>query len=167
VNPQTIDLHIIPVVDSHIVTLTAEESIGSCDRELAFVVFVESSAGFSRWGGAESMGRDSIRVELATSNPVAVSYSRATRLLTVGTLTLDTAKTNVAVLATGPNGVAVRYQRELGLNFERERRTQPTTGISLLDVQPEIVEEVRELLGHEPELQALVRGGTAAKPGRD
>jgi hypothetical protein len=98
---------------------------------------------------------------------VAVSYSRATRLLTVGTLTLDTAKTNVAVLATGPNGVAVRYQRELGLNFERERRTQPTTGISLLDVQPEIVEEVRELLGHEPELQALVRGGTAAKPGRD
>jgi hypothetical protein len=168
VTPQTIELHIIPVVDAHLVTLTAEESIGSCERELAFVVFVESPEGFSRRGGAGAMGRDPLRVELATaSKPVTVSYSRATHLLTVGTLTLDTARANVAVLSIGPKGVAVRYERELALGFEREQRTQPTIGIPLLDAQPEIIEEVRELLGQVPELRALVRGGPAARPGGD
>jgi hypothetical protein len=166
VTPQTIELHIIPVVDSHMVTLTAEESIGSCERALAFLVFLESPEGFSRRVGAGAMGGDPLRVELATaSKPVTVSYSRATRLLTVGTFTLDTAKANVAVLSAGPNGVAVRYQRQLALGFERERRPPPTTGISLLDAQPEIIEEVRELLGQVPELQGLVRGATAPMPG--
>ena len=132
---------------------------------VAFVVFLELPEGFSHRLGAGSMGRDPIRVELPTLKPVTVSYSRATRLLTVGTVTLDTAKTNVAVLSLGQNGVAVRYQRELGLAFERERRTQPTTGIPLLDAQPEIVEEVRKLLAHTPELQGLVRGRTDARPG--
>ena len=161
--PQTIELHTIPVVDSDIVTLTAEESIGSCERELAFVVFLESPEGFGPRVGAGSMGRDPLRVELAASKPVTISYSRATRLLTVGTFTLDTAKANVAVLSIGPNGIVVRYQRELDLAFEREHRTRPTTGIPLLDAQPEIAEEVRELLAHEPELQGLVIGGSRAQ----
>ena len=158
VTPRMIDLHVIPVGDPHIATLTVEESIGSCERRLAFVVFLESPAGFGRWLGAGSMGRDPIRVELATApRPVTVSYSRASRLLTVGELALDTAKGNVAVLSTGPNGVTVRYQRELGLVFERDHRAQPATGVSLLDARPEIIEEVRKLLEGAPELQALVR----------
>ena len=167
VTPQTIELHIIPVVDSHMVALTAEESIGSCERELAFVVFLESPEGFSRQVGAGAMGRDPLRVELATaSQPVTVSYSRATRLLTVGTFTLDPAKANVAVLSVGPKGVAVRYERKVALGFEREHQLPPTIGIPLLDAQPEIIEEVRELLEQVPELRARVRGGTAAGPGR-
>jgi hypothetical protein len=101
-------------------------------------------------------------VELAASKPVTVTYSRATHLLTVGTFTLDTAKANVAVISLGPKGVAVRYQRELALGFEREQPARPTTGIPLLDAQPEIIEEVRELVGQVPELQGLVRGGPAA-----
>ena len=113
------------------------------------------------------MGRDPIRVEIPTApKPVTVSYSRASRLLTVGAFALDTAKGNVAVLSTGPNGVTVRYQRELGLVFERDHRAQPATGVSLLDARPEIIEEVRKLLERAPELRGLVRGGPAAGPGR-
>jgi hypothetical protein len=101
-------------------------------------------------------------VEIATApNPSKISYSRATHLLTVGTLTIDTTKTNVAVLSTEPNGVAVLYQRELDLAFAREHRAQAVTGVSLLDAQPEIVEEVRKLLERMPELQHLVRGDAA------
>ena len=152
-----IDLHVIPGRDPHIVTLTVEESIGSCQRKLAFVVFLGSPAGFGRWLETGASGRDPFRVEIATvPKPVTVSYSRATRLLTVGTFTLDTSTANVAVLSTGPNGVTVHDQRELDLAFEREHRAQPATGLALFDAQPEIIEEVRKLLERVPELQGLV-----------
>ena len=168
VTPPVIDLQVIPVRDPHTVTLTVEESIGPCERKLAFVVFLESPEGFSRSLEAGSSGRDPLRVDITTiPKPVTVSYSRATRLLTVGTFTLDTSKANVAVLSTGPNGVAVRYQRELGLAFEREPRAQPATGVPLLDAHPEIIEEVRKLLDRAPELQGFVGGGTAAGLGGD
>jgi hypothetical protein len=166
VTPQTIELHTIPVDDTHFVTLTSEQSIGSCERELAFVVFVESAEGFCCRVGAGAMGRDPLRVELASaSKPVTVSYSRATRLLTVGTFTLDTAKANVAVLSVGPKGVKVRYEGELALGFEREQGARPTRGIPLLDNQPEIIEEVRELLEQVPELRGLVRPALALPDG--
>ena len=164
--PPMIDLHVIPVQDPHMVTLTVEESIGSCERRLAFVVFLESPAGFSGGLGLGSMARDPMRVEIATApKPLTVSYSRATRLLGVGTFVVDTAKTNVAVLSAGPKGVIVRYQGELGLAFEREHRAQRATGLALLDAQPEIMEEVRKLLDRAPELQSLVRSGTAPASG--
>ena len=168
VAPPGIDLHVIAVRDPHIVTLAVEESIGSCERKLAFVVFLESPAGFDRGLGAGSMGRDPIRVEIPTApRPVTVSYSRASRLLTVGTFILDTSKANVAVLSAGPNGVVARYQEELGLTFERDGHPQPSTGMALLDAQPEIALEVRKLLERAPDLQRLVRGVTAGGSGGD
>ena len=160
--PPGIDLHVIPVRDPHIVTLTVEESIGSCERRLAFVVFLESPAGFGRWLGAGSSGRDSLRVDIATvPNPVTVSYSRTTGLLTVGTFNLDTSKANVVFLSVGPNSMIARYQQAMGLTFERDGHPPPSTGMAFLDAQPEIALEVRKLLQRGPELQRLVerRGG--------
>jgi hypothetical protein len=157
VAPPGIGLHVVPVRDPHIVTLTVEESIGSCERKLAFVVFLESPAGFGRWLETGSSGRDPLRVGIATvPKPVTVSYSRATRLLTVGTFTLDASKANVAVLSAGPNGVISRYQAQLGLTFERDGHPAPSTGMGFFDAQPEITIEVRKLLARTPELQRLV-----------
>jgi hypothetical protein len=157
--PSGIDLHVIPVRDPHIVTLTVEESIGSCERKLAFVVFLESPAGFGRWLEAGSSGRDPFRVQIKTvPNPVTVSYSRGTRLLIVGTFTLDTSKANVAVVSARANGVVARYRQELDLTFARDGHPPPWTGMGFLDAQPEITVEVRKLLARVPELQGLVTG---------
>jgi hypothetical protein len=90
-----------------------------------------------------------------------VSYSRGTRLLTVGTFTLDTSMANVAVLSAGANGVVARYQQELGLTFARDGHPPRWTGMAFLDAQPEITIEVRKLLARVPELQGLVRGPPA------
>jgi hypothetical protein len=158
VTPPTIDLHILRVRDPHIVALTVEESIGSCQRKLAFLVFLHSPAGFGRWLGALSSGKDPFRGDVATApNPVKVSYSRATGVVTVGTYSLDTSKANVALLTCEPNGVVARYQRTVDLTFERDGHPAPrVTGIAPLDAQPEIIIEARKFLERTPELRALV-----------
>jgi hypothetical protein len=157
------DLYVVPVRERPIVTLTVEESVGPCERKLAFVAFVESSGGFSRWLGAGLSGRDPIKLQLQTlPAPVTVGYARATGVLTVGTFTLDTAKANVVVLDVGPGGVAVRYQDKLALTFERHGRAPSSTGMAVVDFQPEIGMAVRALLDRAPELRELVRG-TAAR----
>jgi hypothetical protein len=42
VPPTMVDIHVIPVNERRIMTLTVEETVGSCERKLAFVVFLES-----------------------------------------------------------------------------------------------------------------------------
>lgn len=160
--PSVVDLYVIPVGTQPIVALTVEESIGSCERTLAFVAFVESAGGFSRSPSAGFSGRDPVKLAIQTCpTPVTVTYSRATGMVTVGTFAFDTARVNVAVLSVGPSGVAARYQGKRGLTFSRHGRPPSETGVAALDFQPEIARAVRALVDHTPELRGLV-GGAAA-----
>jgi hypothetical protein len=165
--PTTVDLHVIPVNARRAVALTVEETVGSCERKLAFLVFVESAGGFGRWRVGGVSGGDPLKTELPTPpSPVTVTYTRATGLLTVGALTIDPAKSNVAVLSAGTKGVEVRYQGKLNLTFERHGRPAYETGVSMMDSRPEIELAVRALVDRTPEVRGLVGGapGTANHP---
>jgi hypothetical protein len=161
--PATVDLYFIPIQRRPVVALTVEASIGSCERKLAFVAFLESPGGFSQWVGAGISGRDPVRFDLkALPKSVPVAYARASGVLTVGTLTLDTAQSNVAVLYAGPNGVTARYQGRADLTFARAGRPAFATGVAVMDFEPEIAMALRTLVDGTPELRRLVRGGPPA-----
>jgi hypothetical protein len=165
--PTMVDLHMIPVNERSMITLTVEETVGSCERKLAFLVFVESAGGFSQPRSAGVSGRDPLKTQIDTlPRKVPVTYTRVTGLLTVGTHVVDPAKANIVVLSAGPKGVEVRYQGKLDLTFERHGRPSVVTGMSILDYQPEIALAVRGLVDKTPELRALVRGapGTTDHP---
>jgi hypothetical protein len=163
--PIMIDLHRIPVSDRRMVALTVEETVGSCERKLAFLVFLGSPAGFSGSFAGGVSGRDPLKTQIDTlPAKTPITYTRRTGLLTVGALTIDPAKSNVAVLFAGAKGVEVRYQGELNLTFERHGRPSVETGMSILDDQPEIALAVRALVDRTPELGSFVR---AAPRGTD
>ena len=151
-----VDLYTISVREQSIMALAVEETLGSCERKLAFVVFVESAGGFSQVAAGVS-GPDPLKADLGTlPKRVPVTYTRATGLLTVGTLTIDPAKSNVAVLSAGPKRVEVRYQGKQDLTFERRGPPWGGTGFPVVDYQPEIDEAVGALVDRTPELRALV-----------
>jgi hypothetical protein len=84
-----------------------------------------------------------------------MKYSRATRLLTLGSASIDTTRTNVAVLSVGPSGVTVRHQSRQNLTFPRHGPPPPGS-VDLLRFQPEVGAAVRALLDRSPELRALI-----------
>lgn len=155
---KTIDLYTLPVND-HIVALTVEESVGPCERTLAFVVFLQSANGFDRWMAAGTSGRDPLDTSIATlPKPISLKYSRAGNTLRVGSVDLDAAKGNVLVLAIGSNGVTVRHQSKQSLSFRRSGRAG-SEPIPLLRFRSEVAAAVRALLDRSPDLRDLVSGG--------
>jgi hypothetical protein len=152
-----IGLHIIPIRGRQTAALTVEDSIGPCARTLGFVVFLESSGGFPN-SIETSYGRDPLKVEIqARPTPVTVTYSRATGVLTVGALTFDTAKANVAVVFSGPGGIVARYQGKVPLTFERNLSPAAETEMDeILDSRGELKMAVRSILDRTPELRRLV-----------
>ena len=123
------------------------------------MVFLQSANGFDRWLGAGTSGKDPLATSIETlPNPVKLKYSRATGMLTVGSLDIDPTKENVLVLATGTNGVGVRHQSKQNLTFRRSGKpgSEP---IPVLRFRSEVAAAVRALLDRSPDLRDLVAGG--------
>ncbi|HEY4188363.1 MAG TPA: hypothetical protein VGP07_25035 [Polyangia bacterium] len=150
-----VNLYIVRIND-HVVALTIEESIGSCERTLAIVAFLHSPAGFGKWLSSGSSRKGSLKTSLeALPVPLVVEFERATRTLRVGTFAQDTTRANVVLVSSGPKGVIPRYQTTQKLTFERHGRPDPTK-LGFEQNHAEISAAVRTFLDRSPELGGLI-----------
>jgi hypothetical protein len=143
-------------VTAGVVALTVEESVGACERTLAFVAFLQSPDGFGRWLSLGTSGHDPLTTSIELlPQPVTVEYRHATKILVVGSSSIDTTKGNVVVLAASAKGVAVRHQSTASLTFERRGRA-PSFGADLTRFRPEIEAAVRAFVDRSPELRGML-----------
>jgi len=151
----TIDLHFVRVSD-HVAALTVEDGIGPCDRTLAFVALVRAEGGF-RGLSIGIMGKsDPLHTSLETSpSPLAVEYQRASKVLAIGPVVVDTAASNVVGLVYGPKGVSVSHRATQSLSFDRRGRPPPALP-GLMGSHDEVSDAVRAVVDRSPELRALV-----------
>jgi len=151
----SVPLYILPD-DEHLAAVVVEQSVGPCERTLAFVVFVRAAGGLGRSFSQGTIGKDPVKTSLQTrAAPLPIEYHRATHSLTVGNLILDTTQTNVAMLSTGDKGVVAQYRSKEDLTFVRHGRP-PQTGFDSMVPAQEITDEIRALLKRSPALKALV-----------
>jgi len=149
-------------MNSHVLGVAVEETISSCQRELAFVLFVESAGGFVHPGAGLS-GRDPLRLELQTSTgKVPVTFQRTVRSLTVGDVSLDLSKANVAVLSSSAQGLVDRYRGSEQLTFQRDPSpagravASGDLGGFSFAASTEVAAELRQLIQRSQKLSALV-----------
>jgi hypothetical protein len=152
---RAIDLYIVPLSE-RVVALVVPDSIGPCERNLAFVVFLQSQGGFDRLA-AGIAAKDPLKVSIDTRPaPVTVEYRRSDRVLTVGSVLLDTTNANVVAFSVDGSRVAARYKAAQSLAFARNGRP-PLVGAEVLDSQPEVAASVRAIVDRTPPLRDLIQ----------
>jgi len=157
---QTLELHSVPL-NEHALALLAEESVGSCERTLAFVIVVRAPGGLDEASRFSSVflshGTNEVQTSIGTL-PAAVPlrYRLARHLLTVGGQILDTSRTNVAVLSVNASGVSVAYQQFQALRFSRDRAHRPAQASWAMANHAEVEATVHQLLDRSAELRKLV-----------
>jgi hypothetical protein len=131
-------VRVLPV-GPHLAALALDDAESSCAKELAFLVFIESPAGFGRWMPAAMTGREPLRTILPlASSQLPIEYRRADGILRIGTVELAAPVANVAFLTAAGSDVTVRYRGHQKLTFDRGAA------------------EARDVLNRSPELRALV-----------
>jgi hypothetical protein len=161
----TIDLHFVRVSE-RVAALTVEEGIGPCDRTLAFEALVRAEGGFRRLSIGIMGKSDPLHTSLETSpSPLAVEYQRASKVLAIGPVVVDTTATNVVGLVYGPKGVAVSHRGTQSLSFDRRGRPPPAMP-GLMGSHDEVTDAVRSVVDRSPELRALVSADQTTSPPR-
>jgi len=156
----TVQLHSVPV-NEHVVALAAEDSVGSCQRTLAFVIILRARDGLDRTARLSSMflshGKKEVETSIATRPaPAVLRYQPAGHRLTVGGHVLDTTQANVAVFSVDATGVSVAYQRSQMLAFSRAPSDRPAEAPWAMTNHAEVEAAVHQLIDRSPELQSLV-----------
>jgi hypothetical protein len=151
----SVDLYVVRGTERAL-AFTVEDTIGPCQRTLAFVAFVRTRADVPPSYSMGVSGKDPLQAEIpALPRPLKVEYSRATKTLAIEGVSIDTTKSNVVVLARGASGLEIRDRRTANLLFERHGRPTPA-GMSIIGSHPEIEADVRTLLERSPELRAAL-----------
>jgi hypothetical protein len=114
-------LHVTKL-NANVAAVTAEETESSCANETAFVLFVESPAGFGEWmpAGIESKV-DPTPLELPLpAGQLVLEYRRADRTIRVDRTELRLSDANVAVLLATASGAEIRYKSKVPLRYPRD-----------------------------------------------
>ncbi|HTB56564.1 MAG TPA: hypothetical protein VLC06_01755, partial [Polyangia bacterium] len=110
-------------VNANVAALLIDEAESSCQRELAFAVFIEAPAAFGTWLPAELEGK--YAQETAFGVPLAhgklqIRYRRDEGILRLGDVELKRSDTNLAVIVVTPRGTKTRYTTSAKLTFPRD-----------------------------------------------
>jgi hypothetical protein len=144
-------------VNTNVLAVAIEQAESSCEKELAFVVFIESLAGPGRWdiaGASAHINPFSFDVSLPASK-LKLTYDRIKRILMVGDLRLEAPATTVAVISVGRGAKStLRYGGAERLTFRRnEADLRNARARSLYD---RAREQVRDLLDRSTPLKSII-----------
>jgi hypothetical protein len=144
-----------PGSSHNVVALTVEESIGSCERSLAFVVFVQSPGGFSKQLLSD-VSKFPLKIAVAAlPTEVSITYENKTKRLVVGNSAFEGMPGNVVVVSADRNGIVTRFQTADNLTFARHGRP-PREEFRGVSFEPEIIAAVQALLARSPALRQQV-----------
>jgi len=114
----------LSTMDGHIVALAIDAAESSCERELAFLIFIGSQ---HRGLGPDVVQdipgfiENDLTVMLPTvSGDLEIEYRAAAGVLRVGKVELKRSAGNVAVFASTPQGLVLRYTGTANLRFPRD-----------------------------------------------